>query len=82
MLTRLTEQQEKIYNKVLTSIISLPVNEEKNLDVKSTGYENFIQCCKHMIDCADDWNNGFSLVFNSSYTKFRKDARINFAIKK
>lgn len=81
-MTRLTEQQEQLYLKTEEWIVNFPCGEEKQLDKNHAGYDNFVSCCKFMIDNAEDWSRGFSLVFNTDYSKIRKDERCNFVIPK
>lgn len=78
MITRLTETQELIYNKTFDILKNMQDGEEKTLSKNHTSYENFVQCVKHIIDTAQDWNNGFVLTFNSDYSKIKKENRVQF----
>ena len=73
MITRLNETQELFYHKVHDAIFAMKDGEIKELSPSHANYENFIACVKHFIDARHDWLNGFSITFNNSYTRIRKD---------
>lgn len=77
-MEKLTETQELIYDKVLKKILLIPCGDETKIDKNHAGYDNFVACCKFIMDNSEDWNRGFSLVFSSDYGKIRKDERFNF----
>ena len=70
-MTRLSETQELLFNKVYESLFAMSFGEIKELDPLHANYSNFISCCKFFIDYRYDVLNGFSLTFSEDYIKIR-----------
>ena len=68
-----------MFNKAFDLLKNMKHDEEKALQKEHPSYENFVNIVKFIIDNAEDWNNGFSITFNSDYSKIRKHDRINFS---
>lgn len=69
----MTTKQQKIFSSVYVAIMKMEIGEIKELSKTHANYDNFIYCVKHIINNKHDSRNGFSLTFNSEYTKLRKD---------
>lgn len=62
-------------NQVLEILKAIPDGEERPLKKEKPKYHDFVLAVKTIIDWGEDWKNGFTIDFNSEFTKIKKTNR-------